>query len=156
MPIICAKNEHFFKKWSPEMAYVLGFFAADGSMYRTQRGSHYIEFQITDEDLIYKIRNLFQCDNKISIILRNVRHRPLYRLQIGSTILFTDLQVLGFAPKKTLSMAFPEVPEIYLHHFLRGYFDGDGNVWSGENHKHDRNCSSVVLFTTFICGSEMF
>ncbi len=32
MPIYKTKNEAFFKKWTPEMAYVLGFFTADGTI----------------------------------------------------------------------------------------------------------------------------
>src|SRR3989338_4819696 len=37
-------NVGFFKKWSSEMAYVLGFFAADGCMYINPRGSRYFCF----------------------------------------------------------------------------------------------------------------
>jgi hypothetical protein len=48
MPIYRAKNENFFKKWSPEMAYVLGFFTADGNMLKNKRGAHFIEFNTTD------------------------------------------------------------------------------------------------------------
>jgi len=44
MPIYKTKNENFFKKWTPEMAYVLGFFAADGSMVKNKRGACFIEF----------------------------------------------------------------------------------------------------------------
>ena len=48
------------------MAYVLGFFAADGSMYKKSHGGHYIEFQITDGDLVKKIRRLLGSDNSIN------------------------------------------------------------------------------------------
>jgi hypothetical protein len=48
MSIYRAKNENFFKKWSPEMAYVLGFFTADGNMLKNKRGAHFIEFNTTD------------------------------------------------------------------------------------------------------------
>lgn len=30
----------FFNRWTPEMAYVLGFFAADGSMYENPPRNH--------------------------------------------------------------------------------------------------------------------
>lgn len=42
-------NQDFFKEWNPTMAYVLGFFAADGNMIRTKRGGHFISFHITDK-----------------------------------------------------------------------------------------------------------
>jgi hypothetical protein len=42
MPIHKKVNQDFFKKWSPEMAYILGFFTADGSMAKNKRGAHFI------------------------------------------------------------------------------------------------------------------
>lgn len=41
-------NKEFFKCWTSEMAYVLGYFSADGSMFINPRGSRYIEFTSTD------------------------------------------------------------------------------------------------------------
>ena len=79
MPIQKTRNENFFKVWTPDMAYVLGFFAADGSMNRNKRGGHYIEFQITDGDLLEKIRTLLQSNNKIAIRNRGVNCKPIYR-----------------------------------------------------------------------------
>lgn len=52
MPIYKTKNENFFKRWSSKMAYVLGFFTADGNMIKNKRDAHFIEFQITDNDLL--------------------------------------------------------------------------------------------------------
>jgi DNA-binding transcriptional regulator WhiA len=96
MPIYKTKNEHFFKTWSNDMAYVLGFFAADGSMYRTRRGTHFIEFQITDEDLLLKIQKALWSNHKITQRTRgNKRHKSIYRLQIGSKEIFSDFSNLG-------------------------------------------------------------
>lgn len=81
MPIYKTKNEHFFKTWSPEMAYILGFFAADGSMYQTNRGTHFIEFQITDGDLLKEIQVLLGSNHKITIRQRDSRWKLIYRLQ---------------------------------------------------------------------------
>ena len=40
------------------MAYILGFFTADGSMYRTNRKTHFIAIEITDKELLEKIRDV--------------------------------------------------------------------------------------------------
>jgi len=40
MPIPKTKNEDFFKNWTQEMAYVLGFFTADGNMIKNNKGAH--------------------------------------------------------------------------------------------------------------------
>ena len=56
MPIYKKVNKNFFKKWSSEMAYVLGFFMADGSIDVNPRGSQYFSIQICDKELLEEIR----------------------------------------------------------------------------------------------------
>ena len=56
-PMFRAVQHDFFKKWSSEMAYVLGFFAADGNLTIGKRGNYYLEFNSTDKDIIEKIRS---------------------------------------------------------------------------------------------------
>lgn len=138
------------------MAYVLGFFAADGSMNKNKRGGHYIEFQITDGDLLEKIRTLLRSDNKIAIRDRMPNQKLIYRLQIGSRIIFEDLERLGFVQNKTHVLAMPAISRHLFGHFTRGYFDGDGNVWSGAVHKFDRPHPCPVLAVCFTSGSEKF
>jgi LAGLIDADG DNA endonuclease family protein len=154
MPIHKTVNQDFFKTWTPEMAYVLGFFAADGSMNESKRGGHYIEFQITDGDLLKKIQVLLESDHKITIRDRVPGQKLIYRLQIGSKIIFEDLIQLGFVQNKTKVLSLPDIPQDFFGDFIRGYFDGDGNVWSGIIHKFDRPNPCRILFTCFTCGSE--
>ena len=57
MPIFKTADLKFFKKWTPEMAYVLGFLYADGNIVdavasRTQ----YISFSSKDREIIAKIK----------------------------------------------------------------------------------------------------
>jgi hypothetical protein len=62
MPIHKMVNKDFFKTWTSDMAYVLGFFAADGNMSKNKRGGCYIDFGITDFELLN--------DNKKNLRLR--------------------------------------------------------------------------------------
>lgn len=71
MPVYKTKNEDFFKVWSPSMAYVLGFFTADGSMYKTKRGTHFIDFQITDKELLEGIRDALSSNHNFSPMFLN-------------------------------------------------------------------------------------
>ena len=64
MPIYKNKNDNFFKKWTPEMAYILGYFAADGTMIKNKRGAHYIEFQSTDKELIVGVKKRWDLNIK--------------------------------------------------------------------------------------------
>jgi intein-encoded DNA endonuclease-like protein len=150
------KNENFFKKWSSEMAYVLGFFAADGCMIKNNRGAHFIEFQITDKDLLVKIKKLPNSNNKISVRERDKKWKTAYRLQVGSRRMFYDLLSLGMTPRKSKSMKMPEVPKKYFNHFVRGYFDGDGNVYANKYQRKNREKMSVTLLAGFTCGSKIF
>lgn len=50
-------------------------------------------------------------------------------LNLNSKIMKNDLMDLhGIMPCKSYDVQFPFVPKEYLHHFIRGYFDGDGYV----------------------------
>ena len=52
-------NSNFFKKWTPAMAYVLGFIYADGCILNTQESSrtNYIKITNTDKMIVKQIKN---------------------------------------------------------------------------------------------------
>ena len=156
MPIHKTLNQNFFKKWSPEMAYVLGFFAADGNMIKNKRGAHFIEFQITDRDILEQIKALLGSNHKISMRDRDAKWKRSYRLQLGSKEIFSDLIKLGMVPSKSNILKFPKVPSLYLPHFVRGYFDGDGHVSICTYQKSDRKNPTTMIFTGFTSGSYKF
>ena len=149
----------FFGKWSPSMAYVLGYFAADGSMYVNPHGARYVDFVSTDRDLLEQVRCLLQSQHTIALRRRNARKahwKPAYRLQIGGGELFQALARRGFTPNKDGSMAFPSVPKQYLADFVRGYFDGDSCISFGWCQKQDRRSPSLWVQLCFASGSFGF
>ena len=156
MPMHRAVNSKFFKKWSPEMAYVLGFFSADGSMLRNNRGAHFIEFHITDRNLLFDIRKTLGSNHKITVRNRDERWKLGYRLQIGSKDMFEDLQRLGFSQAKSKTLKFPKVPGKYFPHFVRGYFDGDGCVYFKLHKVSDRKKPRWIFTTRFTSGCRQF
>lgn len=106
------------------MAYVLGFFAADGNMIRGKRGNHYISFYSCNRELLEKVRKIMGCDHKIyGKIPRNKKHQICYQIQIGSKELFADLIRLGFTPHKSLNqkgfrLTFSNRDSLRLYTFL--------------------------------------
>ncbi|MFH1385548.1 MAG: LAGLIDADG family homing endonuclease [Patescibacteria group bacterium] len=139
------------------MAYVLGFFTADGSMIKNKRGAHFIEFQITDKDLLFKIRKALGSNHKITTRKRGRNWKTIYRLQIGSKKIYNDLIVLGLTERKSRTINFPYVPNKYLSHFIRGYFDGDGNVTVSKYRRSDRGGRFFkTILSGFVCGSSNF
>ena len=137
------------------MAYVLGFFAADGNMIKTKRKTHFIAIQLTDKEIVYAIRKTMNADHTISRRTRSSSERDIYRLQIGSKEMYEDLLKLGFSQNKTKRLLVPDMPKKYFFDFVRGYFDGDGNVWVGEVHK-ERKTRTLVIQIAFTSVSKDF
>jgi intein/homing endonuclease len=155
MPIYKKINKDFFKKWSRDMAYVLGFFAADGNISHNNRGASFLSIEITDKKLLYSIRKAMSSDHTISVRNRGGLNKDSYRLQIGSKEMVEDLAALGFKSRKAYALSVPDMPKKYRADFIRGYFDGDGNVWTGYVHK-ERKTALFVIQVLFTSASREF
>jgi intein-encoded DNA endonuclease-like protein len=157
VPIYKKVNKNFFKKWTPEMAYVLGFFAADGNIITNNRGAQFWTIEIKDKELLENIKETIESNHKISLRYKGDKgtHSIMYRLQIGSIKMCEDLRLLGFKERKTRSLIVPKVPDKYFSHFVRGYFDGDGNIWTGLVHK-DRKTNTRTIRAVFTSCSKAF
>lgn len=131
MPQYRTLNKDFFKNWSPDMAYVLGYIAADGAITIGKRGNQYVEVQSVDRELPAMVRKALGSNHKISSSQLNPRWQVKHRLQIGSKEMVKDLAGLGIVPKKTNRLVLPEMPKKYFRDFVRGYFDGDGCIHCG-------------------------
>lgn len=150
-------NQRFFRKWSHDMAYVTGLFAADGSMIVNNKGGMFIEFTSTDREIISHIRSLAGSTHKVQIRDRgSSKWKIQYRLQIGSKKWFADLEKLGFTVRKSSIMTFPSVPRKYVGSFVRGYFDGDGCVYVSDGIVSVSKRPRSVLQTLFTSGSKPF
>ncbi len=121
MPIHRSLNHDFFKVWKHDMAYVLGFFAADGSMIANKRGAHFIEFTITDRIVLEYIQRVTYSNHQITVRERGRNCKTAYRLQIGSKEWFTDLAQLRFTPHKSNTLQFPDIPHAFLGDFVYKY-----------------------------------
>lgn len=119
-------NSNFFKTWSSEMAYVLGFIAADGNICHSGR-AHTLHVACDDKDVIEKIKTVFDYKGPIYEKFRD-NGKISYSLRICDPVIFKDLENLGVTERKSLTLVPPLIPKNLLRHFIRGYFDGDGSV----------------------------
>ena len=154
-------DKDFFKRWTPEMAYVLGYFAADGTMFKNRRGGHFIEFHSTDKRLIEITRAALNSNHHIGIRMPGTgkggkNHKIGYRLQIGSKEMFADLHNLGFVQNKSLILTLPEIPSKCIADFVRGYFDGDGCIYFKRLKFADRKKPRWIVLSLFTSGSRRF
>lgn len=115
-------DEHYFKKWSNNMAYILGFFIADGTV---ARDAQFISMVQKEKYILENIKKEIGSDQP----LYQNKKTGVYILPLNSKIMKEDIMnIHGIMPNKSSSAKFPNVPEEYMSHFVRGYFDGDGNI----------------------------
>ncbi|WP_282034573.1 LAGLIDADG family homing endonuclease [Metabacillus indicus] len=117
-------NEDYFKMWTPNMAYILGFILADGTI---AKGTQSVIIAQKETEILERIKNEFKT---VQPLYKNEK-TGVFLLNLNSKILKKDLiELHGVTSKKSLTIDFPDVPEEYMAHFIRGYFDGDGNIYS--------------------------
>ncbi len=138
------------------MAYVLGFFAADGNMIQNKRGAHFIAFYSNDRHLLVRIREVVGSSHKIAAHHKRGNRATAYQIQMGSKMWFKDLLLLGLTPNKSNSLQLPSIPQKFIADFVRGYFDGDGCVYFSRLQFADRKRPRNILNTVFTSGSIDF
>ncbi len=120
-------DDDYFKKWSPIMAYILGYICADGSVaWDAQKGYYNLTITAAEKDKLHleKIRGIM----KSSKPLLYGQSTNSYRLIVNSQKLCRQLMGFGVVPRKSLILKFPKVHKKYLKDFIRGYVDGDGSL----------------------------
>ncbi|MGG2065604.1 LAGLIDADG family homing endonuclease [Bacillus sp. S14(2024)] len=131
-------NEDYFKTWSNNMAYILGFFVADGVI---AKNSHTVSISQKEKGILEDMKKEINSNHP----LYKNQNTGVYILNLNSKIMKNDLINLhSITPCKSYDVQFPYVPEEYLHHFIRGYFDGGEHV------------NPKKYFVSFVSGSYLF
>jgi hypothetical protein len=128
-----------------EKAYALGFIIADGCI-RERQGNRSpglsLKLAIADEDHVRLLRDIISPDSNITYTKNpnGLRYAEFY---IADEKLSKSLIEKGVLPRKTYDPREPvSVPSHLLHHWIRGFFDGDGCVYIP---KRDRHRVTIVL-----------
>jgi|GEM_PF-343442 len=136
-------DEEFFSKWSPEMAWVLGLLFTDGSV-----GKNRVILTSVDLALLEKVKRHLKSTKPIIKYPQGYnKSKYLYHFGLYREKMREDLDRLGLIPQKSLTMRFPDVPQQYIRHFIRGCWDGDGSVYLERKDK---------LRANFVSGSKKF
>jgi len=117
-------------------AYILGLIYADGTIDDKVKGNRewrlVISLQEEDGHVLHKLMQ--DCSNlKVRIYnppsVQKQGWKKRAVASVSNTYLCKSLIELGCGPRKSqLGMQFPDLPEHLIHHFIRGFFDGDGCV----------------------------
>lgn len=135
-----------------EKAYWLGFMMADGSILEPKSKSNRVMkliIQARDELHLYKFKEDLNSEhpvNKITLKSGKYKGNEYSSFGISSKELTDDLIRLGCTPRKSLTLKFPVIDDELIHHFIRGYFDGDGSVFTTvEKHWRSGALKEIIL-----------
>jgi len=134
------------------MAYVLGFFVADGCITINKgRKNNPYTFNITSKDLEHldNINKALCSDYKIGK-KSNGRGSVAYQINVRNLTMARDVINLGIFPRKTYNLKPIKIPKEYFADFVRGFFDGDGSVYI-----YNVN-NTPQIKSSFVCTSLNF
>jgi hypothetical protein len=148
-------NENFFSTWTSEMAYMLGFIAADGCLYKYKTGVNTYLLSIIlnskDHHILESFKSILNSDRPLQIIKSQTKKQQS-GLVINSVQIAQDLMRLHIHPRKSWTAEWPkDYPKEYMHHYVRGFFDGDGSI---HLIKHPSQKSKYIGVN--FCGPEQY
>lgn len=122
-------NDDYFDIQNPNMAYILGFWAADGNVHLKENRLD-LELASEDYEILEKIKEEIQCERPIKIYQCSSGYtkNKLYFWSKKIKKVFTEY---GIVPNKTYSKDFKppiKLNKQYWIDYIRGFFDGDGCV----------------------------
>ena len=156
-------NESYFECIdSEDKAYWLGFIYADGYITKRKTGQHVLGITLHEKEPLELFCKCINTDKPVKQYISNSKYKPNsveYKIVIISNKIVSDVEKLGVVPNKTFLLdTIPQMTEDLIHHFIRGYFDGDGSIFYhkqqggyGGNKKYYYNILGVS-----ICGTKKF
>lgn len=145
-------NENFFETINTEAkAYFLGLLSADGNIAKNENRIR-IGLHEKDKYILEEFNKQLEYEKPLKLIKKEQEigwnRSNQYLIEISSSKMRKDLEKYGLTTSKSLTLKFPtNIPKEYLHHFIRGYFDGDGCISVGKKK------NNVVVS---IAGSKMY
>lgn len=127
-------NTSYFKEINTqEKAYLLGLLYADGNVSKNVLS---ISLQEQDKHIIERFKKALKYTGPILPIKKTGNRKQQWKLSVTSPDLVKDLLDHGMFPNKGCFLKFPiNMPYKLVSHFIRGYFDGDGCIYSNPKNK---------------------
>lgn len=120
-------NSDYFKVESHNMAYILGFIAADGTITKKEN-SIKITLAKKDREILEKIKEEIGIGPKIKDATTSKGH-DISTLNWTEESHKKDLAKYTIIPEKTFKLKPPyQLNRKYWIDYIRGYFDGDGSI----------------------------
>ena len=148
----------FFNEIDTEKkAYWLGALYADGNVSRSDKyGVAHASFSSTDYEWVEMFKSDIAYAGPILTEHHNKYDKDIYKINFGNAEMARTLVKQGCVPAKSMIMEFPNLPEELVHHFIRGYFDGDGCVFLSQPTWHYKDSNEILVKSSVISGSKAF
>ncbi|MEK6932937.1 MAG: helix-turn-helix domain-containing protein [Nanoarchaeota archaeon] len=139
-------NEYFFDNKSREMYYILG---TSYSAYAPPlHHKDTILFRNSDEKLVKIIRNELQSDHEI---IPDNRGKSSYFFNFTSSQMRSKLNNIGLKQDKAERQFPDDIPEEYVSHFIRGFFDAGVYIIPNWNNELTTSCR-LSFYKLFLEG----
>lgn len=120
------RSKFISEEWTHGLAYAIGLLTSDGNL--SPDGRH-INLTSQDKEITEYARDIFAIDNKIGRKSRGgSKIKKYYVLQFGSKQFYAFLLKIGLTPAKSKTLRSVNIPSKFFGDFMRGCFDGDGNI----------------------------
>lgn len=140
-------DENFFTEIdTPEKAWVLGLFTADGHL---SKGGTF-RIGLLDEDVVLKVQRCFKSNHKINERTQKNGKR-FYTFVFSHPRIRDDLRGLGFSSNKTFDCRLPSIPKELLPHYFRGWFEGDGTIVRSKRKRGSAKAQVRIVGTEGMC-----
>ena len=128
-------NSQLFDKYNQKSLYILGYLEADGS-FKWSDQSVQVAFATSFNDIKYLeyLKNIIGSDAKTTIKNHHNINGKHYQ---SSSFTVTSRQWRNHLKTKCRIKQVPkDIPAHLIHHYIRGYFDGDGSIYLENSRKH--------------------
>jgi hypothetical protein len=147
-------EDYFENIDSADKAYILGMIYADGNLYKS-KSTPQVRLKITDIDLLETIKVKMGCNRPL---LEDKKIKPHHKerrvLIFTSEKMVGDLVSIGCNFRKTFDLKMPNLQQVYIPDFIRGYFDGDGCIYVGRQlHRNSLVAEIKIVATVDMCES---
>jgi hypothetical protein len=147
-------NQNFFYEENKDKYYVLGWILSDGHVSKI-KNFWSIQLHLKDKKMLEKILNIIKSDNNIH---GPYKDRPSVQIQIVNKEHLTFLtQSWGLDNHKSHNLKWKDCPDEFLPHLVRGYFDGDGSIYTKQSANPNVNTVGINFVGThnFINGLKI-
>ncbi len=146
-------NDFLFDEWNEKSAYLLGVIYSDGHVTHPKYKAYQVTIGLSANDRLWleMLREAFGGNGKINetSTLHPVTKRWFHSIdfRFSSKRIYSYLIDIGAKEQK-----FQNVPDNVIHHFFRGYWDGDGTFYFSKQ----ANCiqSGIVGDKQFLSESK--